>query len=90
METNLITPLKIWAKENGVAGQQFQVLKSTNAGKETRFIPTPAGTLFIGKKTDMSKLKFVIVNDGSQNAELAGSLWITNANVEVVMLTDLV
>ena len=88
-KTNLVTPLKVLATENHMEGQKFNIMQSNDKSKTTKFIPTPAGTLFVGKSTDMSKPLFVIINDGAQNPDLAGSLWLTNSNVSAVGVLEL-
>lgn len=59
-------------------------------GKGRKFANLPDDSqLFVGQKTvvDGSQPLFVIVNDGSTNKALEGSLWLVNSTVKV---TDMI
>lgn len=72
-----MTSLEQFKAENGLKTIQF--LRSKNKPNGIQFCDLPGiGKIFLSPKTDTNKPLFVIVNDGSINPALKGTLWVVN------------
>lgn len=75
-----MTSLQQFKSENNLSSIQF--LRGGKKPNGCQFCELPGiGKIFLSPKTNTSQPLFVIVNDGSQRAELRGTLWVVNANV---------